>query len=195
MKLYTLQHKSVYYELLKTGVYKTNTQFICEETYLEAYTWMSSMAKKFKGWSCPRPVWCWTKRPDMRKERFFTDSTKAKEEPYVLLTLEVPEALALVSEFSLWHHVLNKYPLSCSQTEEEAWEKRLETPNFDTSTVKKDIEKSWEQIFNLGENSFKHMDLEAFNPEHALFQAIIPEIQAKYIKKVEFFTLINQSVK
>ena len=71
------------------------------------------------------PMWAWAKpkscnsdgSPDLRSHR--------SSEPQALLCLESPSTEFLLSNHGSWHHILNAWPLSLSEAENEACEAQL----------------------------------------------------------------------
>ncbi len=65
--------------------------------------------------------------------------------------------MVLLSDFSLWHHVLNYWYLPASPKDEKAFEATLEAAGLDYFKTKplrnrvfhRRIESSWERIFDL----------------------------------------------
>ena len=187
MKLYTIQHESVYHKILKNKVYTTDKRFICSKSFQKAYEWMSKMMKKYRVGSS-RPIFCYVDKPDLRVERYsFSDTRKAKSLNMVLLEIEVPDERVLISDFSLWHFVLNDYSIFFG-SEEEVWEGKEKTKSYI-----KFKEKSWERCLVLPQNDFSNYpkDLQS----SGMKQACIPEIKQEYIKKVTPFILINKAKK
>lgn len=105
------------------------------------------------------PLWAWyqwqsskKKRPDLRFKGFLE-----KGEQGVLIEFEISDELVLLSDFELWHHVLNYWYLPSSKDDGEAFELELAKKNLSFYTVKppphfiyhKKIEKSWRRIFDL----------------------------------------------
>jgi hypothetical protein len=193
MRLYTIQHKSVVDTLQKKGIYKTNRKFICEPTFKAAYQWLSQMAKKHRGWQEARPVWAWHQRPDMRNYRFFKDPEGPPSRRDYLITLEVPDELVLLSEFGLWHCVLNNYYVYVNQKQEKAWTKLLKPYNDDLHKAPKKIHKlkeaSWEQILFLNPKSFNK-----FNKQYTgtiELQAILPFLKKEWVVSIKPIKMKN----
>lgn len=198
MKVYTLQHIDVLKTLNKTGVYYTNEAYICEETFKEAYNWLNSMGYKYrpKTWHGTRPVWLWLKRPDMRLYRYISTPNAPKREVQVLLTFDIPESELLISEFGLWHSVLNSFPVAVNEKDSRKWDKILKPYGGYFSekvpkTVKAAVLKSWEKILKIKEDSFKNFSKKWIG-EELQFQAITPCLKAEYLVKVEKFTIVNK---
>ena len=174
MILWTIQNGIAYEKMKKTGVLRADESYISDDTFKSSYLWMANQMKMRIG-NAPEgvtfPVWAWyqwegkRKRPDMR---IYGRSWSKKGTPIVLLTIDVPEQCALLSDFDYWHCVLNDgeiifpYDESIVYTEEEK-------------------QKSWENIFNIN-CSF---DGEAH--QYLTTQATLWEIKKDWVKKVEYF--------
>lgn len=113
MKLWTIQPYNVYEVIKSTGIYRCKpslSSLLEMEEFVNAYEWLSKEMKKRIG-NPPSdvkfPVWAWYKidgknhRPDMRTcdMRVFEKS--------VLMEIEIPDNQVLLSDFDLWHIVLN----------------------------------------------------------------------------------------
>lgn len=193
MRLYTIQPVEIYNNILANGVFHSSEQYIMDESFKDAYSWMSSMALKYKGWQVPRPIWCWVTKPDLRKHRFIKDKDQPALQDFVLLELEVPDNLPLVSEFGLWHNVLNYSPVIRNDDESVYWDAQMELLKKDPNNenIHNLIKKSWELI--LKDNNDK--DFSQFNVDWTgtiLFQAIIPFIKNEYILKSTHFKIKNK---
>lgn len=191
--MYTIQHQSVADKLAKTGLYKTNRRFICEPTFKEAYDWLTKMAKKHKGWEESRPVWAWHKRPDLRNYRFFRDEQSPTNRTDVLITLEVPEQFVLLSEFGLWHCVLNNFYVYINKQQEKYWNKLLKPYNDQLDKAPKKIhklkEKSWEQILFLNPKSFAKFDKKITGSLE--LQAILPYLKQEWVISIKPIKMKN----
>lgn len=197
MKLYTIQHLKVWETLEKNHKYETDEAFICEENFRQSYEWLNQQAKKLiPQWTASRPVWCWVKKPDLRSYRFIFDTEKPGQEEYVLLTLEVPDQLILLSHFGLWHSVLNGFPVARNQEEETYWDSRLET--YELSNIplnlKSEMEKSWENILLLPGQEFSNWNEDYAGDKHDL-QAIIPYIEKNMVMDCKKFNMVNKAKK
>ena len=108
MIVYTIQHLEVFNKIFKNGQYQTDKRFICAKRFDEAYAWYVDQAKKrIENWIETRPIWVWTEKPDLRSWKTSQSSSCAQINQYVLLTLEIPNDQILLSNFDLWHFVLN----------------------------------------------------------------------------------------
>lgn len=135
---------------------------LLDETFPYAYDWMSNRLQekcsppdgilRFESDSTPRnftpcedgkhiyPFWGWylidgrNCRPDFRRFEFLTSRDMA------VLGLEVPESQILLSDFDLWHCVLNNSPVLDDEED------------LDPSLSKHEVERTWYRIFCV-ENS------------------------------------------
>lgn len=151
------------------------------------------MAKKHKGWNEPRPVWAWHKRPDLRSYRFFGDDQGPSHRTDYLITIDVPDELVLLSEFGLWHCVLNSSYVYINKNQEKYWDKLLKPYNDLLYKAPKKIhklkEKSWEQILFLHPKSFAKFD-KSITGQLEL-QAIIPYLKQEWVVSVQPIKMKN----
>lgn len=169
MVLWTIQHRAAYEKMLRTGVLRADPTHI-DEDFHRAYVWMAEQMEKRVGKPPERgmfPLWAWyqwegkRKRPDMRTHgRGWGEAGT----PLVLLTLDVPEKLVLLSDFDHWHVVLNDGEMEVSTAKE----------------IPK--EKGWEWIFDIS-CGFAEEPCTCLTT-----QATLWEIKKEWILKGEFFT-------
>lgn len=173
MRLWSIQHRVAYEQLQKTGVLYANEQYLfCEEDFRFAYDWMSEQLELRIG-KAPKgvryPIWAWyqwegkRQRLDMRYHRRWGE----KGTPIVLLTVDVPDHLVLLSEFDLWHCVLNHGPVDCSEDGESFFSEQQ-------------MRKSWERIFEW--DTIRHA-----NGVPKTTQAVFWELREEWVEKAEFF--------
>ena len=108
MLLWSIQHKRAYEKMEQTGVLRADKNFIATDWFENSYLWMAEQMKKRIG-EPPEgvifPVWAWyqwegmRKRPDMRVHG---RNWGEKGTPVVLLTIEVPDNLVLLSDFDFF---------------------------------------------------------------------------------------------
>lgn len=177
MILWTIQHQNAFDNLQKTGVLRTDEDHILwKEDFQFAYDWMASQMEEGIGpapSNVKYPIWLWyewegiRKRPDMRSfGRYWAE----KGTPIVLLTVDVPSHLIVLSDFDQWHIVLGNGYLALSKEEE----KNPVLPK----------EKSWERIFDLSIRT-EYWGLE----ENKSIQATTWEIRKEWVKKAETFII------
>ena len=175
MILWTIQHLKAYEKLCETGTLRADAKhLIFNGEFTEAYRWMAEQMTERIG-PAPNdtvfPVWAWyqwegqRKRPDMR---FHSRGWGEKGTPIVLLTIDVPENLVLLSDFDYWHIVLNDGDLIYPYSEIACY-----------SEEKK--RNSWKNIFDItcSFDSEEHNSIST--------QATLWEIKNEWVIKAEHF--------
>lgn len=174
MKLWTIQHRTAYEEMLQTGVLRANSSYILDEFFRDSYEWMVEQMKKRIGNppdGVELPVWAWyqwegnRKRPDMRHH----GRSSEKGVPIVLLTIDVPDEKVLLSDFDYWHVVLNDGELIFPYDEKAVYSKE-------------ERQKSWENIFDY-QCTFDDKELTT----GLSTQATMWEIRDEWVLGVEHF--------
>lgn len=163
MKLWSFQPRDVG-EALRRG-----ERFICDpelsthyasyEEFRRAYDWLIvEMGQKIsRPEGVELPVWAWARnhgkiqRPDRRRMLF---NRYAQSD--VILELEVPDRLAILSDFDDWHCVLNGVPIRS----DEEWEH-----DPDREFTEEEIRKSWKQVLTVENKEFVQACLWTIEPE------------------------------
>ena len=125
MILWTIQHKNAYEKMMATGSLTADDDYLfAPEFNYQPYCWISEKMKEYIG-DPPSdvhfPVWAWyqwesvRKRPDMRTHRRWT----TKGTPIVLITFEIPDDKVLLSDFDMWHVILNDDYLPLTESEDK----------------------------------------------------------------------------
>ena len=179
MLLWTVQHRAAYEQMFQTGTLRANeAHLFCGDELKFAYDWLAAQMRERVG-EPPEgvnyPVWAWyqyngmRKRPDMRgpHRRY-----RARGTPIVLLTVDVPEKNVLLSDFDMWHCVLNNGYIDVDEADDES---------FCGGQV--EIEQSWRHVLEI-ETAFELYG----GAEERSIQATMWEIRAEWVKKAEFFT-------
>ncbi|WHE88346.1 DUF3841 domain-containing protein [Lachnoanaerobaculum gingivalis] len=145
MLLWTIQHKTTYDILLETGRLIANEKsLLFEGAFRSSYDWLAKQMKKRIGMppnGVRYPIWAWyqwegvRKRPDMRTHRY----GGKKGIPIVLLSIDVPDNMVLLSDFDMWHVILNDGYLPLYEKDD------IEYPSEDEKL------KSWENVFCIDE--------------------------------------------
>ena len=176
MLLWTIQHKAAYDILLKTD------RLIADEKYLlfdgqfrSSYDWLVEQMKKRIGMppdDVKYPVWAWyqwegaRKRLDMRTHRYGGEMGT----PIVLLSIDVPDNMVLLSDFDMWHVILNDGYLPLYGKDD------IEDPSEDEKL------KSWENVFCVD------IETDWWNAPKST-QATFWELKKEWVLKVEHFVL------
>ncbi|WP_461812451.1 DUF3841 domain-containing protein [Faecalimonas sp.] len=168
-----MQHQSAYNQLQREGVLHANENHLfCEDDLRFAYDWMAEQLAQKVG-KAPSgvhyPIWAWYqwegrhKRLDMRTHRRWY----VKGTPIVLLTLEIPDQFVLLSDYDMWHCVLNHGEVSFSGDIEKIYSER-------------EIRESWSNIFKWNQKN-------AYWPEPKTTQAVFWEVRKEWVVRSEFF--------
>ena len=163
MILWTMQAEQVWEELQSTGVFGYNRQWIEDEDHIRSYEWLRAQMIRRIG-PPPKPdaypVWAWRQRhsakrpkPDLRRWE-----NRTKGDHGVRIEFECPEQTVLLSDYVLWHHVLNYFYLPKSKLDADLFDAQLKAHGLFDSSAKplpdpelhNKIVNSWERIFDLG---------------------------------------------
>lgn len=153
--LWTIQNEAQWQHFQHKGVLTALATDTISADFEKPYQWMmQQMAQRI----APRPdthypIWCWhtywnaqKRRPDLRQAAHLPKGTKG-----VLLSFEATEKEVLLSDFDLWHHVLNGFAIAPSvalaRQLDEWWHLYPQTPY--PPHLQHEIEKTWEKIFDL----------------------------------------------
>ena len=162
MILWTIQTEEAWSELQVRGMLRATRENIMETSWIGPYEWMIDQMKMRLG-SPPEsgcfPVWAWyqwenrnRRKPDLRAGGHLSKGQKG-----VRIEFECSDKAALLSDFDLWHYVLNYWYLPESEAEGEEFEVELKRHGlsfFDTKPLPDPkfhdrMVKSWNRIFNL----------------------------------------------
>ena len=148
MKLWTIQTPDVPAQLQTTGVWRAREPFV-GNYWLNPYRWMvSRMATRVGTAALPdqMPTWVWQRwdgrrrpRPDLRSRAHLPSGT-----PGVRLELEISEDRILLSDFELWHYVLNYWYLPSSVRDGKAFDRELKSEGLCYFTTKPLPDASWQ---------------------------------------------------
>ena len=154
VKLWTMQTRDVWESLQRTGVYRTDTA-LCwmAEELPHAYSWLAREMTKRVGpppQGVDYPVWAWYmqngrhKKPDLRSERWCYGPG---DEDYCCIELEIAPQRVLLSDFDVWHSVLNNGLISDTEEEDAA----LEAFHASLADAEKTAykEKNWERALTF----------------------------------------------
>lgn len=200
MRLLTIQHYQAYNELLETGVLRADINY-CGDEFRLAYNWMGEKMKHnglIPPTSIDYPIWAWYKWEGKRKRRDMREAGYAERgEKIVQLTIEVDDKDVLLSDFDLFHYVLNYWYLPADIEDDENFERKytglgfewkdLQDFNIQTKIMKyirTKIEKSWNRIFDLERED---ENLIYGNNANKSIQATFWELKLEQVIKVETF--------
>lgn len=157
MRLWTIQAEPAFYLLQETR------QLIVERSFADpdfwgAYDWMAAMMDERIG-SAPGldvvPIWAWyqfessqKKKPDLRYSCLLPTGTVGYR-----IEIDVPEKNYLLSDFQLWHQVLNYGYIAENEEDEIEFDALSDHKNFSWSKlpptrIDKKMKRSWNRVFD-----------------------------------------------
>lgn len=195
MQVWTIQPLAVWQMLQTTGVLRTEPALI-DPAFLPAYQWLVVQMQSRIGPpppGCHFPLWLWYQWQDAEKRRpdLRAGGHLSKGQHGVLLTLTIPENAVLLSDFDLWHYVLNYWYLPQSVAEGDAFTAELTAAGLDFYRTKplpdpayhRRIEASWQRIFDL---DWSAPEIASSQAEKQI-QGVTWEITLAQVKKVQAF--------
>ncbi len=196
MILWTIQSAAAWHAFQREKTLRAHSQFV-EPAFRAAYEWMVGQMVKQIG-PHPKtvryPLWAWyqwrnhrKRRPDLRGGAHLPAGQRG-----VRIEFEQPDAAALLSDFDLWHYVLNDWYLPASMAEGEAFERELSDrglspygtgPSTDAAYHRR-IAQSWERIFDV---AWAAEGIADPYPMKSI-QATLWQVNLDQVRAVTFFT-------
>jgi hypothetical protein len=165
MLIWSILTQKAWKKLQREGRLRTSRRHVMKE-FLGPYLWMvEQMEKRLK---TPRPgrdampIWAWRQwegvkrcKPDLRSGGHLPQGFRG-----VRVECRVDDRRVLLSDFDLWHYVLNYWYLPTSERDGNAFEKKLAGVglsfykfNYSNSLpnvqYRREIERSWDRIFDV----------------------------------------------
>lgn len=191
MQVWTIQTLLAWDKFKATGVLHADERFI-DPDFLAAYGWVIRHLQAHTCEPPPKvsyPIWVWyqwenaqQRRPNLRQKGHLPHGEQG-----VLLDCVLPTETVLLSDFVLWHHVLNNRYLACNEADEQLFQTECALPNVNIANVcRMRKEQSWERIFDL--NAFP-LDVEYAAPRaEKSIQGVTWEVHLEQVKSVREFT-------
>lgn len=128
MRLWSIQSPCRLAHLSEHGVLHGDWDYLRnseDDFYIRPYKWMAkAMAARLPEFSGKAPIWAWPKKYDLRLERWqWGDKWK------VCIEFEAPDDRVVLSDYDLWHSVLNDFPVSLTEAEHNAYFERYDERN------------------------------------------------------------------
>ncbi|HEY0606752.1 MAG TPA: DUF3841 domain-containing protein [Herpetosiphonaceae bacterium] len=193
MKLWTIQTRDAWQKLQQQGCLRAELRYI-DPNHLMSYQWMIDQARQRIGPApagCQSLIWAWyqwqnqsRRKPDLRFSAHLPKGTAG-----VRLELEVDDAQVLLSDFELWHHVLNYWYLPASKADDEAFAAELEQLGLPETKRKLNpayderIRRSWRRIFDLDWSD----EYIARSRAQKSIQAVFWELHIEQVQHVQHF--------
>lgn len=202
MVIWSILTQQAWEQLQRKG-YVRGSRHHAEKDFLPAYLWMAQqMERRLKCLGPSRhalPVWAWyqydgakRRKPDLRSGAHLSKGAGG-----VRIECEVEDGRVLLSDFELWHFVLNYGYLAESEKDDEEFQQKLFDGGLSPQDFKhcspspcpafsRSIEKSWERIFDVtwADRAFYI----AGPPEKKSIQATLWEIRLADVTQSKAFT-------
>ena len=198
MILWTIQSVAAWSRLQKDGVLRADGRRIHARDR-RPYAWMARQMSErigFRPAGQALPLWAWfqwngatCRRPDLRSCGYLPPGNWG-----VRIEFEISDRLALLSDFDLWHYVLNYWYLPESEQDDEDFESALlcrglsfyKAKPLRNAAFHKRIIESWVRIFDLDwtdrEQSIAHPRAKRS------IQASFWELRAEQVRHAQLFT-------
>jgi hypothetical protein len=160
MRLWTIQGIEIYEQLVRDGVtFCTKPIWGDDDKFMYAYHWMAEQMRKRIGEppieGIEYPLWAWYQFDSAKKNKPPRSPKDVSAGVSAYMEIEVPDNEVLLSDFPNWHAVLSQCALSnwknidkkTDLLDKEAG-RSLEFNEY-PEDIKKEIEVSWEAIFDL----------------------------------------------
>ena len=180
--LWTIQDVPAFEKMQEMGVMEVHDDRFIEPNFVTAYNWLKNKMIEHgvtpSNTSQTYPVWAWYKY-DGKRRVDLRSSHGEKGAHLVRIEFDVPREDVLLSDFCLWHSVLNNCYIGDTEQEEEYY--------WDNESLfsREDVEKSWEKIFDIEEIK---KNLYLCNPELQSIQATMWKIDMNQVRNVKYFT-------
>ena len=202
MRLWTIQSYTAYESMLKTGLLTASEKdLFCKDEFKFAYDWIAMKMKEreiIPSQETNSPVWAWYQWEGNRKRRDMREGGHAKRgEKIVQLTIEVPDEDVLLSDFDLFHYVLNYCYLPVDEQDDVSFEEEYKSlgltwhdlqdfsiQSHDMVQLREKITSSWNRIFELKKKDDNWLYGE--NDKKSI-QATFWKLRLDQVKKAEIF--------
>jgi hypothetical protein len=190
MIIWTIQNIAAWEQLQRDGLLRGDGRRV--PLFLRtAYRWMSDqMQTRLATKHAHFPLWGWYQwqgtrrcRPDLRASGYL-----AKEEIGVRIEIDLPGTSVLLSDFNLWHCVLNYSYLAFNEQEDDEFVHELEEAGVSQMRPYPEpfnhrVLLSWQRIFDLEAG-----DVEWWGPlSERIIQATFWELTISQVRHVDIF--------
>jgi hypothetical protein len=178
MVIWSILTEPAWDELRQKGRLEAKARHV-DNDYLAAYAWMVSQMERRLAIPRPSvdamPIWAWwqwcgvRRRPDLRAGWHLPKGTRG-----VRFELEVENDRVLLSDFDLWHYVLNYLYLPKTERGGNLFEKKLARMGLSVyacnhnrplahAKCRRAVERSWDRIFDLSWTDPRHLTVKKAN--------------------------------
>lgn len=203
MKLWTIQGIAIYEMLQLNGIaYCTKPEWGNDPVFMRAYRWMAGQMRQrigeppIKG--IEYPLWAWYQYNSTKDKKPPRSPKDISEGISAYMEIEIPNNEVLLSDFIAWHSPLNEGPLNDWKRifkETDCLDKEAgRLLSFDEYPLKiqKDIEKSWEAVFDLDR---RDKDVGLAHKRNRSIQATFWALKPENVVSVEFLKRKGNVVK
>lgn len=191
VRLWTIQTIPAWETLQAAGVLRAESR-LAEPDFAAAYRWMVAQMRQRlprPSFAAKTPLWAWYQyrgpdrpRPDLRKRSHLPAGQRG-----VRIEFELADELVLLSDFELWHLVLNNWYLGESEADADAFDKLADQEGYPLppdSPLNQVVRDSWTRIFDLdwSDPYFVH------DVQRRAIQATFWELPLQAVRKADFFT-------
>lgn len=202
MVIWSILTQQAWDDLQRRGRLRVGRRHVMQE-FLGSYAWMAKQMDRRLRTPKPNrnvlPIWAWyqwegvnRRKPDLRSGGYLPTG-----EPGVCVELEVTDDRVVLSDFDLWHYVLNYWYLPESEEDGKAFEEKLACAGLSfygcdhqhplpNVRYRQEIERSWERIFDT--NWADHGHAIASPPKKKSIQATLWELLVDDVVEVRKFT-------
>jgi hypothetical protein len=158
MRLWSILTEAAWKRLNERGCLVCDDEdLLCTREFLPAYRWMMRQMSVRIGpppADVQFPLWAWYQYRGKRKKPIARKHHLPKRQRGYRVECHLPEDQVLLSDYTLWHHVLSDWYLPESETEHDTFDYRWDAISDDDPPAKKIMqgikETSWERILDLG---------------------------------------------
>jgi len=201
MRLWTIQTPDRLEHLNRDKVIRGSWNFLRNDEllsfYIEPYKWMvEQMVKRLPEVSGEAPMWAQPHKPDLRRDRWAWG-----DRWMVRIEFDVPDELVLLSDYGLWHQVLNNFFCALNEAEFDEFNDREDARNRELVDVKgfgyrkawrwtkrqfrQEIRESWLRIFD--EEAIAQADPEWIGTPPHEKQACLDALHLEWVRDVRVF--------
>lgn len=159
MRLWTIQGFDIYKQLQKEGIAFCTKPYHCDDDFVYAYNWLALQMRHRIGeppvCGLEYPLWAWYQYNSTKQKYPPKSPHEMQEGLNVYMEIEIPDNQVLLSDYINWHAVLNQAPLADGKKIEKKTDmldkvagRVLRLKDYPLE-VQKEIEKSWEAVFDL----------------------------------------------
>jgi hypothetical protein len=193
MKVWHICSEVGFDKFLNSGVKRGHGDHIFHPSFKEPYDWMMRQMERRLNLERPRngyPVWVWYRYNGLAQPSpLLSDPLGEPGEKLVLLELEVPEHHVLLSDFELWHAVLNNFPIDDDEEFAERYHRNRDQKTLCAHDIAR-THQSWEKIFDL---AFYDTNWTSA-PEKKSVQGCLWELHLEQLVSYEHFTSVDMSL-